>query len=293
MIDVDITSLSDFDLDEQAAAVRRDARIYRKHFADVLQRKALGEMRLSEYQEALRIAADEGRKVLTLDRIFTEEMTRRNMSQEFCHVCDGPVRDRFRHIRVFPYVGSDYDSNRLFTVKVMILGESNYYDGGQLCQQFNRHVVEKWSLYRPFFAKVTGAFKGRTPTLDEKKEFWKSVLFYNYIQESVGEGPRIRPTSEMWTDSAPAFWELLAEYKPEFILVLGNDLWYNLPIPTKEGQALEVVGKQNTKTKLYDTGGKLALAVGINHPSSGGWSYEEWSPVVAAGLKQAGRDEET
>lgn len=285
MIDVDITSLSDFDLDEQAAAVRRDARIHQKQFADVLQQMALSKMTLSEYQEALRTAAADGQNILTLDRIFTEEMIRRQMSQEFCHVCDGPVRDRFKHIRVFPYVGSEYENNRLFNVKVMILGESNYYDGGQLCQQFNRHVVEKWSLNATFFTKVTGVFKGRTPTLDEKKDFWKSVLFYNYIQETVGEGPRMRPKSEMWPDSAPAFWEVLAEYKPDLVLVLGTELWYNLPIPTKEGPELDVGEKR--KTKLYDAGGKMALAVGIKHPSSGGWSYEEWSPVVAAGLKAA------
>lgn len=72
-------------------------------------------------------------------------------------------------------------------------------------------------------------FLGHVPTTEEKRYFWKSVTFYNFIQGSVGFGARVRPTPGMWKNANQPFSEILADLKPQFLVVMGKQVWYSLP----------------------------------------------------------------
>ncbi|HIG9504431.1 TPA: hypothetical protein ACYFTC_005756, partial [Klebsiella pneumoniae] len=78
---------------------------------------------------------------------------------------------------------------------------------------------------------ATNLLRGTTdePTAEERREAWQHVAFYNYVQEFVGDAGRIRPTRAMWRDAATVLEEVVAELRPDVILVLGYQMWDHLP----------------------------------------------------------------
>lgn len=63
----------------------------------------------------------------------------------------------------------------------------------------------------------------------DRSAFWNDVAFYNYVQVSVGDSARVRPTAEMFGAAERPFWRTLRELKPTHMLVLGAELWESLP----------------------------------------------------------------
>lgn len=138
-----------------------------------------------------------------------------------------------------------------------------------------------------FFAKTVGVFQGGWSSQEARRKFWSCAVFYNFIQETVGASPRIRPTDEMWRNGAPALEEVLIEYEPGFVLVLGTQLWANLPVPLKPGPLVTLPNGQSRESRLYCNDAGYAFTFGIAHPSCPGWCYSEWTPWVQAALRAA------
>jgi hypothetical protein len=59
-------------------------------------------------------------------------------------------------------------------------------------------------------------------------EFWQSVVFYNYVQVPMS-GSRKSPTAEDFADGVVPFFEVLAAYQPDLVIVWGKRLWEHLP----------------------------------------------------------------
>jgi hypothetical protein len=194
--------------------------------------------------------------------------------------------------RVFfqPWVGTDFNAKGLFSKRTLILGESHYQWAidKPLTEELTRDLVRVQSegtYTKQFWTNIAVAFLGRRPTLEEKRRFWHSVAFYNFIQANVGFGPRIRPTPQMWGEAHAPFLEVLEELRPECVIALGYDLWHRMPLPAEKGPAIE--GAAQTETRRYRTGHEAhALAYGIRHPSAG-FSGRYWYPFVQRALELA------
>lgn len=172
-------------------------------------------------------------------------------------------------------------------MKTLILGESLYGKLGTEYDNFNADVVKEWAFGKPsaFFSKITKSML-RLPSQqdlsdDQRAQFWNSVAFYNYVQKLVGDGPRQRPSPNLWEQSKEAFLEVLSQLNPDVCVVFGMELWSNLPSPR---QNLSADGYQ---TSVYDTGnGKKMFAGCVTHPASS-LRYAEAQPRIEALIKLA------
>jgi hypothetical protein len=197
---------------------------------------------------------------------------------------------RLGHVRVSPFVGDNYKKDSPWGLPLMIVGESHYSrKAGPLAKTFTQQVMQETldGENYPFFTKAVGVFHGHWPDLQLRRQFWSCAVFYNFVQESVGSRPRIRPSEEMWRIAGPAFLEVLIEHEPGFVLVLGTQLWNNLPTPPRQGPLVTLPDGQSRESRLYPNDAGYAFTFGIAHPASPGWSYGEWAPWVQAALQAA------
>lgn len=190
-----------------------------------------------------------------------------------------------------PWIGDDYQAGKRFGKRVMILGEAHYQweetitPYPELTRTAIRNQIDGVYTYA-FWTRVASAFLGHKPDLTEKREFWPSVAFYNYIQESAGFGPRIPPTSEMWTKSEPGFAKVLNKHVPQVLIVLGYRLWNNIP-DLAGASDQPIIGAPQTQTWRYPlAGGGTCLAYGIRHPSSG-FTGGAWQPHILEAIRRA------
>ena len=102
-----------------------------------------------------------------------------------------------------------------------------------------------------------------TPT--DPHRFWHSVAYSNYIQQFTGLAARDRPTEQMWREAVDPFFEILNKLRPDFVLVLGSQLWNRLP------PGRSVPGEGRERSREYPTGPHRAVAVmGRLKPASPG-----------------------
>ena len=203
-----------------------------------------------------------------------------------------------------PWVGKDYYNNRVFfKKKILILGESHYcqydckyrYCGDisnkqEKCRKMTEQVInEQISEDGNKFAIYTKVAKLLLDKVDidrsDKIEFWNSVSYYNYIQESL-YGPRKRPTQEMWINSEKPFKEVMNELIPDFLLILGSDLWQHMSgIEILDWEKGPLIKDESQKEQTWyypfysDKKEKRTLALWINHPSSYGFKYGD-KPII-------------
>jgi hypothetical protein len=191
----------------------------------------------------------------------------------------------FKTVKVLPFIGKNYGKPDGLGVRILILGESHYNPiGGPLHRTFTRDVLENHSDKHRVFGKIVRMFYDRKPDEQMKRQFWKTVAFYNFIQESVGDAPRIRPTRKMWEQAPQALREVLMLCRPGFVLVLGKELRRNLGIEFAKGPAVQLANGRTKHLQLYDDDTPFFA---INHPSSPGWSHKTWTPWVGAALVAA------
>jgi len=190
-----------------------------------------------------------------------------------------------------PWIGEDYAAGTRFGKRVMILGESHYqWDKFiQPYPELTRTAIQAQidgTYTYAFWTRVVSAFIGYKPNHGEKQSFWRSVAFYNYVQESVSFGPRVAPTLEMWSKSETAFAEVLYEHAPQVLIVLGYRLWNNLA-NLDGAQDTPIEGANQTRTWRYPLQkGGTCLAYGIRHPSSG-FTGSKWQPHILEAIRRA------
>jgi hypothetical protein len=133
--------------------------------------------------------------------------------------------------------------------------------------------------------KVENAFLGAAAEMEERREFWHSVSYYNFLQKVVGFGSRVPVRSAtIWAEAEPPFFEALEVLKPNLVVALGRRLWNALPI----AENLSPV-KVNTKTlrrRLYRVGTGLSIVMcGVDHPAAG--LGATWQPVLHRAIEDA------
>jgi len=174
------------------------------------------------------------------------------------------------HVRFTPWIGSKYAAGNRFGLRVLVLGESHYGDPQADNTGITPFVVRNYGMPLgggPFFAKTVKVLLQMDGTVGltakDRAETWEHVAFYNYIQEIVGDGPRQRPTHEMWLAAERPFLEVVEALRPNVVLALGRELERRMPALPAE----------------------IAVC-SIQHPSTA-FSYARWNPRFADALAVA------
>lgn len=205
-----------------------------------------------------------------------------------------------------PWIGAKY-AEGINGKRLLVLGESHYHnceepqcrelenevDRTNLHQRMTHDVVEFWKD-NPHRSPLSY----RVPELFclSKAEFWPQVVFYNYLQTFAGKKAKERPAASQWEESqsAPAFQEVLSVFAPDRILVLGKELWINLPSSdqhlARRPRAENSMPVSTNSRSFNDVDRtcywystkdeKAALAMPIMHPSAPGFRTTDWSRAV-------------
>lgn len=167
-----------------------------------------------------------------------------------------------------PWVGKHYNETRL-----LLLGESAYAwedENGQRWAPTLDHptelvneVLDDFENANRFMKMLSQGLAGEEePSNERLRHVWHRVAFTDYVGGAVGEGPRERPTPDMWRASECAFHlDILNKLRPWRIIVLGKDMWREMP-ETNVYMTDDVQGYS-----LAD--GSVAVCFALHHPAAG------------------------
>lgn len=178
-----------------------------------------------------------------------------------------------------PWVGPRYASDGLGGVRLLLLGESHYGGEGDSHPEFTRAVIRDWALpgRDRYFGRVARLVLGLAPgaplTDVARQSFWESIAFYNYVPGLVGATPRVRPSAEQWSAGIAPLRNVLADLRPQSMLVLGRELWDHVV-------GLEPHATDPALRQMPLPNGGSALAAAVRHPSAPGFRYAVWRPLV-------------
>ncbi len=192
-------------------------------------------------------------------------------------------------INFAPWVGNNYDSGGIFGKKIMVLGQSHYGDdSAENNKDLTKAVIKEYLEYPDTVPSYLRSFKvferslvGKSTDNRDRDAIWNSLVFYNYVQTLAAEGLRKAPKKKDYKESAGAFFEVLETYRPQYVIVWGPSLWYNLP----EDNWIE--GKKTTYEGIDIFNGWYNLFSGekvrmicVSHPASGSFSWDFWHKAL-------------
>lgn len=180
-----------------------------------------------------------------------------------------------------PWKGANYNKT-----KVLILSESVYSwrdEGQNLIVPTSSHPEENLRYWinhfgkRGYYTSMGRALcRTKTPTIVELKRAWNDYAFIPFVQSSVGEGWKSRPTKKQWKDAAACFEPLIEKYRPRKIIVTGVTMW-NHHMPGCTGPHL---CSDLQAYKLSD--GSLVWCLAVPHPSRGFFQWERVGRAIHA-----------
>ena len=196
----------------------------------------------------------------------------------------GRERICWQAVTVFPWVGVNFQQGpKVLPYKTLVLGLSNYSERAAFTIDLVERCVQ-WHLTvndDPNFSRFATKLRRVTFPKDSgvsASDFWNDIAFYNYIQAWVGNRPKMPPTEAMWTGAVKPFEEVVEKLNPERILVLAIGAWVRL-LKKFGPETLDPYKTQLSKVQLF-VGGKTVLAGYMKHPSSVGFGYAVWQPIV-------------
>jgi hypothetical protein len=211
------------------------------------------------------------------------------------------------NVRYHPWVGKQYEQQK---TRWLILGESAY-DLLENEQRANEYMIrahngdgqDGWCVTQYAICTAVEKLMTGLPQLDgdEKRKFWDSVVFYNFVRDSMADA-KVRPTSKQFIESRPAFSEVISRHRPDAVLVLGLELWRYLP-GTKEGW---VEGQEHADVPMPHPYKRRLLSVWtgysdgkakkdpfacfqVAHPASRGFNAGDWARWMTAGKDEIER----
>lgn len=194
-------------------------------------------------------------------------------------------------VRYIPWIGEYYEAGFNGT-KILVIGDSHYGKAPGEERNFTRDVLQmhlSGEQRISFFTNIARAITGEPNDILDQDAFWKSLSFYNYVQEAVEEA-RVRPSTKQGIEAQKAFEEIINRLQPDKILMLGNFVWDMTPSNGHEGKPIQVKDSDKTMATWYypTKSGKVIPTGKLEHPSSGGFSGDSWHPVVKLFLSGRG-----
>ena len=198
-----------------------------------------------------------------------------------------------KNVHFLPWVGKEYQQG-ISGKRIMALGESHYCANPTteavptLTQSIIADLTDVDSPhehYKNTYTKFERALEGKVVLPADKLKLWNSVLFYNYVQEPIS-GARVAPTTQQFTDSEGAFFQVLEAHQPDVILVWGQRLFANLPKENANPQSITFADGTTSNMLSYRlSNGHTVRALQITHPSAGfDWSY--WHEAILSFINQ-------
>jgi hypothetical protein len=177
-----------------------------------------------------------------------------------------------------PWIGPRYEEG-VDGVRILILGEAHYVgDAVDNHPELTTQIIEDCHTGNrklPYFTKLTRLLQRGL----DIEDIWPRVAFYNFIQEPVLGGARTRPTQDQWCEGRAPYQRRLTELEPDLVIATGKDLWERLP---RRGMVEQEGNDSGGVATLRPNGARSPLTGFIHHPSSGGFSYGRWLPIVKA-----------
>jgi len=176
-----------------------------------------------------------------------------------------------------PWIGNEYGARR-----VLLLGESAYswWDEAGVrhdpsaahSTQLVDEAIGNFEASPNFMRTVSrGLANDYAPTPVQLRATWATVAFTNYVDGSVGDGARVRPSPAMWRAAAGVWLTLLDELRPQSVVVLGKSLWASMPEShlhrTDDLQAYRM------------SDGSIASCWAVRHPAAG-LSWRDLANVI-------------
>lgn len=194
------------------------------------------------------------------------------------------------HVFFKPWVGAEYSHGGIFGKRILVLGESHYTDGEPDPNLTNTVMNEYLSYettvppYLQSFNKFERSLVGTATDGAIRKRIWNSLVFYNYLQTPM-QGPRQAGSKADYANAAESFFEVLEEYRPEYVIVWGYRLWDALPGDRWEwGDELTLDGAPVRTGCYLLADGTRINAVPVKHPSAG-YTWEDWYKDLQPFLK--------
>jgi hypothetical protein len=201
------------------------------------------------------------------------------------------------------FVGKDYVAGGIFGKRIMVLGESHYceedcQDCGDLaahreCCAYTHGVVSDYlneqKPRKPWmntYLKFERSLVGHETFWPERHRIWQSLLFYNYLQMAMG-GPRQAGTDAEYRQSEGAFFSVIDQYRPQYLIAWGSRLWGQMPAGERwqDGDDITIDGYTVYTGSYALAGGGRVKATYVNHPSVG-YSWDYWHRVIATFLSE-------
>jgi hypothetical protein len=172
-----------------------------------------------------------------------------------------------------PWKGTSYKSGYVSKLKLLILGHSHYDD-------FNRNATIHWTkkhFEKPdrFWLHVEQVVKGFPLDNTQRKSFWNSVAFANFIQQALERNGR--PTKQQWNEARNSFLQLVRCTEPNLVFVFSTTVWEHLPDAQDQGfSGSYQPPKLGARAYLYQTPDHQFLAGVFNHPRNPAKSRGYW-----------------
>ena len=195
------------------------------------------------------------------------------------------------NIFFLPWIGDKYGTQySLFENKILLIGNSHYCGtcntcGDSIkspeCTTFTTEIVDTYldpeekHSWKKTFSTFINSFFGHSTTYKERKDFFDSVSFYNYLQVSAGNNPY--STHNYNFDDRRhllAFYEVLDKIKPNVVISWGDIVWNAIPNNWGDGEAIKG-NKLTFDNKIFDSylyynyKNDTIMLVGAHHPSAG------------------------
>jgi hypothetical protein len=202
--------------------------------------------------------------------------------------------ERLSSVSFLPWIGDNYEKGRGGR-KILVLGDSHYSwaGSGDINQQpeCTRDLVEEQisgAYSKRFWTNISATFLNELPSLSQKKEFWHSISFYNYLQSSAGNGANSIPKQDQWKASERPFLEVINTLHPDLVVVLGNRLWNHLPEILRSNifQFDHSKFSRNACRYNYSTGS--ILIIHFPHPSRA-YNFRDWHTPFMKAIDEASR----
>lgn len=193
-------------------------------------------------------------------------------------------------IRILPWVGDNFQSGGgIFRQRTLILGGSHYSDEYESFQTpegqmewatFTNEVVEYYlddniqGRWKGTYSRFINSVYGDSTDQYRRRNFFESIVFYNYLQEIAGGGPTEAHLFDYTEDRHfRAFSQVLEQHRPEVVISWGNKVWDVLPNDWGYGPAVITKGIElegGTSFDIYDYpfGDSTIRLVGVRHPST-------------------------